>query len=69
MVGRETASHLLQLVIARLDRLPVWTHVDFIWHASTLAKIAWAAGCNDIVPAGFAAARARDQMVKCQVMR
>ena len=56
VMWREASPHILELVIARLARLPVWVHVDLIWHAPTFFQITRAAGCNDIVPAGNAAA-------------
>ena len=69
MMRRKTATHLLKLVIVRLYGLAVRMHVDVIRHAATFFQITWAAGCDDIVPAGFAAARSWDQMVKSEIIR
>ena len=44
-------------------------HVDFVRHLAALAKIAWAASCNDVFPACLTAARSRDDMIEGQIIR
>lgn len=62
----ESPSHILQLMVIGLRGHSNGLHVDIVRHSATLSQIAGRAGRDDVVPARFAAARPRDQMVKRQ---
>src|SRR5262249_20320927 len=45
-----------------------WPHPRFVRRQIALAKVAWRAGRNDVVPGRMAAARARQQMIEGEVV-
>src|SRR5262249_60948672 len=45
-----------------------WPHPRFVRRQTALAKVAWRAGCNDIVPGRMATARAGQQMIEGEVV-
>ena len=69
MVWREPPAIFLQLPrVGLLGRDP-WDHPTFLWHFIGFQQIASAASGYNIFPSGAPPARARDHMVKGQILR
>ena len=68
VVRREASPLILQLVVGRAFRLSVRVHANVIWQPVGFFQITRAAGRNDIVPAGCAAAGARNEMIECEII-
>ena len=68
VVGREAATDFLKLVVRGPDRLSMRHHAGIIGHAAALSQIAGRAGGDDVRPAGPATARARDDVIKGQLI-
>src|SRR5262245_26391083 len=68
IIGREALAMVLQLPAGRPDRFALQVHMRLARRAATLLEVARGTGGSDILPAGAAAVRTRDDMVESQFL-